>query len=66
MAASGMGFATAYGRRGEAENKGVEEANKDMEVAISIPGSNFERKLKDKKFLYSDLSEKQLKKFIGF
>jgi len=47
----------------QAENKGVEEANKGMEVAISIPGSNFERKIKDKKFLYSDLSEKQLKKF---
>jgi len=34
-----------------------------MEVAISIPGINFERKLKDKTFLYSDISESQFKTF---
>ena len=34
-----------------------------MEVAISIPGVNFERALGDKKFLYSDISESQFKKF---
>jgi len=47
----------------QSENKSVDEADIDMEVAISIPGTNFERKLKDKKFLYSNLSEKQFKKF---
>lgn len=47
----------------QSENKGVEEANEGMEVAISIPGVNFERQLKDKKFLYSNVSEKQFRNF---
>ena len=47
----------------QSENKSVEEATHGMEVAISIPGTNFERKIKDKKFLYVDISEKQFKKF---
>jgi len=47
----------------QAENKGVDEATSGMEVAISIPGTNFERKLADKKNLYSNISEKQLKSF---
>ncbi len=47
----------------QSENKSVEEATQGMEVAISIPGSNFERKIKDKKHLYVDISEKQFKKF---
>jgi len=47
----------------QSENKGVDEATEGMEVAISIPGINFERQLKDKEFLYSDVSESQLKNF---
>ncbi|HTZ41826.1 MAG TPA: translation initiation factor IF-2 [Candidatus Omnitrophota bacterium] len=47
----------------EHEKKSVEEANEGMEVAISIPGTNFERKLKDKDFLYSDISESQFRNF---
>ena len=47
----------------QSENKSVEEAIEGMEVAISIPGVNFERALGDKKFLYSDISESQFKKF---
>jgi len=47
----------------QADKEAVHEASVGMEVAISIPGSNFERKIKDKKFLYSNLSEKQFKKF---
>ena len=42
---------------------GVEEATEGMEVAISIPGMNFERQLKDKEFLYSDITPNQLKNF---
>ncbi|MFZ1971145.1 MAG: translation initiation factor IF-2 [Candidatus Nanoarchaeia archaeon] len=45
------------------EKNSVDEAHEDMEVAISIPGTNFERKLKDKEFLYTDLSESQFKNF---
>ncbi|MFW5846533.1 MAG: translation initiation factor IF-2 [Nanoarchaeota archaeon] len=47
----------------QSENKPVESAEKDMEVAISIPGVNFERQLKDTENLYSNLSEKQFKTF---
>lgn len=47
----------------QSENKSVEEATEGMEVAISIPGTNFERKLKDKNFLYTDISESQFRNF---
>ena len=47
----------------QSNNKSVEEAVESMEVAISIPGGNFERHLADKQFLYADLSENQFKKF---
>ena len=47
----------------QSENKSVDEATEGMELAISIPGINFERKLKDKKFLYSDISESQFRNF---
>ncbi len=47
----------------QSENKSVEEATEGMEVAISIPGSNFERQIKDKEFLYSDMGESQFRNF---
>ncbi|MBS3072666.1 translation initiation factor IF-2 [Candidatus Pacearchaeota archaeon] len=47
----------------QSENKRVEEATEGMEVAVSIPGINFERKLKDKKYLYSEISLRQFKTF---
>lgn len=47
----------------QSENRGIEEATEGMEVAISIPGVNFERQLKDEKFLYSDVSLSQFKNF---
>ena len=34
-----------------------------MEVAVSIPGINFERVLGNKTFLYSDITESQFKIF---
>jgi translation initiation factor 5B len=45
------------------ENKSVNEATEGQEVAISIPGQNFERQLKDKQFLYTNLGETQFKNF---
>jgi len=45
----------------QSENKSVNEATENMEVAISIPGVNFERQIKSKNFLYSDVSDSQLK-----
>jgi len=45
------------------EKESVQEADEDQELAVSLPGINFERKLKEIKFLYSELSEKQFKSF---
>ena len=47
----------------QADNKGVHEAKEGQEVAISVSGTNFERKLKDKNYLYSNIGEKQFKNF---
>ncbi|MEK6833329.1 MAG: translation initiation factor IF-2 [Nanoarchaeota archaeon] len=47
----------------ESEKKSVGEANEGMEVAVSMPGVNFERVMKDKNFLYSDLGESQFRTF---
>ncbi len=47
----------------QSESKSVSEAKEGSEVAISIPGINYERQLKDKSILYSDISESQFRKF---
>ena len=49
----------------QSNNKPVNEAFESMEVAVSLPGINFERRIKNTniKFLYSDISESQFKKF---
>jgi len=47
----------------QSENKSVQEATEGMEVAVSIPGINFERVLKETEILYSDISESQFRKF---
>ncbi|HJX49943.1 MAG TPA: translation initiation factor IF-2, partial [Candidatus Nanoarchaeia archaeon] len=41
----------------------VKEATEGMEVAVSLPGVNFERQVKDRKFLFSELSESQFRTF---
>ncbi|MDP2672492.1 MAG: GTP-binding protein [Nanoarchaeota archaeon] len=45
------------------EKKSIDEAAQDMEVAVSVPGVNFERVLKDKNYLYSDMSEQHFRNF---
>jgi translation initiation factor 5B len=45
------------------EKSSIKEAGEGMEVAISIAGLHYEKQLKDKKFLYSDIGEKQFKNF---
>ncbi|MFH1270012.1 MAG: translation initiation factor IF-2 [Nanoarchaeota archaeon] len=45
------------------EKESVQEATEDQEVAVALPGVNFERRLKKVQFLYSDISEKQFKNF---
>ncbi len=45
------------------EKKSVDIAEENQEVALSMSGINFERVLGDKKFLYSDMGEKQFRDF---
>jgi len=47
----------------QSENKSVQKAKEGMEVAISLPGINYERQIKDKNILYSELGESQFKNF---
>ncbi len=47
----------------QSENKSVGEASEGLEVAISIPGVNFERQMKEVGFLYTDVSESQFRNF---
>lgn len=45
------------------ENKSVDEATEGQEVAVSIPNINFERVLKNKQYLYTNLGESQFREF---
>ena len=47
----------------QSENKSVPEAVEGMEVAVSMPGVNFERQMKDRNFLYSDIAESEFRTF---
>jgi translation initiation factor 5B len=44
------------------EKESINEVEEENEVAIALPGVNFERKLKEAKFLYSEISAVQFKK----
>jgi translation initiation factor 5B len=45
------------------KNNQLQEANLGQEIAISLPGVNFERELNDSDYLYTNLTESQYKKF---
>ena len=47
----------------QSDKKSVQEANEGMEVAISMSGINFERVMKERNFIYSDLGESQFRNF---
>jgi translation initiation factor 5B len=47
----------------QSEKKSIQEAGEGMEVAVSMPGINFERVMKNKNILYSDLGESQFRNF---
>ncbi len=47
----------------QSENRAVEVASEGQELAISVPGINFERRLGNKNFLYSDIAESQFRNF---
>ena len=45
------------------ENKSVQDASEGTELAISVPGINFERRMRNIKFIYSNISENQFRGF---
>ncbi len=45
------------------DKQSVEHSEEGKEIAISLPGVNFERQLKDVDYLYSDMSQQQFKRF---
>ncbi len=47
----------------QVEKQTVQEATAGMEVAISLPGTNFERQLANVQFLYSDIGAGQFREF---
>jgi translation initiation factor 5B len=47
----------------QSDKKSVQEAGEGMEVAVSMSGINFERVMKDRNFIYSDLGESQFRNF---
>lgn len=47
----------------QSQNEAVNEASTGMDVAISVPNINFERFMKDKSHLYTDISASQFRKF---
>ncbi|MEK6885536.1 MAG: translation initiation factor IF-2 [Nanoarchaeota archaeon] len=50
-------------KRIQVEKETVQEATAGMEVAISVSGTNYERQIKDKTYLYSNISGNQFKAF---
>ena len=68
-ALSGLNFIDELGEKVgkiknmQSESKSVPDALEGQELAISVSGINFERRMKDVKFLYSDISEQQFKSF---
>ena len=47
----------------QSDKESVDESSEGEEVAIALPGINFERRLKEISCLYSDISESQFKNF---
>src|SRR3989339_540425 len=45
------------------EKASVEQATEGQELALALPGIAFDRKLKDVKYLYADISDRQFKDF---
>src|SRR3989338_1652872 len=45
------------------DNASVDEAPQGVELAISLPGTTFDRQLKESRYLYANISEKQFKHF---
>jgi len=45
------------------ENKSIQTASEGMELAISVPGINFERRMRNVKVIYSNISENQFRNF---
>ncbi len=47
----------------ELDKKSVDEAKEGSELAMALPGINFDRVLKKRNFLFTDISERQFREF---
>lgn len=47
----------------ELDKKSVDEAKEGSELAMALPGTNYERAIKKLTYLYTDISEKQFREF---
>ncbi len=47
----------------QADKTSITEAYEGMELAVSMPGINFERRMKEVNFMYSDIGESQFRNF---
>ena len=59
----GNGESVARIKSLQLEKAGVEVATEGQELAMALPGITFDRRLKEIKNLYADLSESQFKQF---
>ena len=57
------GLAIAKVKEIQENQKKIEKATQGMEIAMSLPGTTFDRQLADTNELYSDLSENQFRNF---
>ena len=55
--------AIAHVKAIQSEKHSVEQATQGMEISISLPGTTFDRQLKNTKYLYANISESQFKAF---
>jgi len=58
-----LGEEVAKVKKIQMDKEAVKEATSGMEVAISLPGVNFDRQLAEKEFLYSEIGAGMYKKF---
>ena len=59
----GKGEQIAHIKSLQHEKSSVTEATEGQELAMALPGIAFDRRLKDIKYLYANISDKQFKQF---
>lgn len=57
------GLEVAHVKSLQCEKENLQEAKEGQELAVALPGVAFDRRLKEVKYLYADVSQSQFKKF---